>query len=850
MIRTILRFALSWCALAFTGVAADEPEPDAATLPATIVPTEYLVLPPVGQYGRLPLHRDSLEAQLLAGDWKLPSEGDPIESADGKSETWSAASAGDDGTLDTQELRGGYAVTTFDSPTERVMMLEATGHAMVYVNGEPRAGDPYSVGWLRLPVLVRQGQNTLLFHLAADKLRSRLIAAPRSAFFTDVDRTIPTVVRGETEPLLAAAPLVNPTKEWFDNATVECRLADGDPIATPLPPIPPYSVRKITFQLPATGDDASAEPRVHIRLITRDNSDHSNEASTKDADPTEFQIVLKLAGKHDMHVRTFRSRIDGSVQKYAVWPASEAASETHETESSDKRPGIIVTLHNAGMSCEEHVAQYAPKSWAHVVAPQGRRPHGFDWQAWGRSDVVEALADARERYANDPIRTYLTGHSMGGHGAWHLGVTWPDQFAAIGPVSGWISFASYGGGMPSMETPSEIEALLLRGYSVSDTLKLLTNLSNTGIYVLHGADDQTVPVAQARFMRTRLAAFHPNFAYYEAPGADHWWGDECCDSPGMMEFFRRQSTPTAAEQTVVDFTTANPAVSNSCHWASIDAQQEQLEPSHVAIRQNVEARAFVGNTTNVARLAIDVGHLEPGQPIDVTLDGQDLHWLNRPFGRNAKLWFERQGNEWSVAEAPSPQLKGPERYGTFSAAFDHDALLVYGTGGTKVENAWASAKARYDAETFYYRGNGSLEMLPDTRFELNSDTDRSVILYGNADTNSAWPQLLATSPVEVRRGHVRVGTRTETGEDLAVLAVRPRPGSDVAMVGIVAGTGPVGMRLTNRLRWFVSGIVYPDLMILGPKFLSEGTADVRAWGYFGLDWQVDSGEIAWRDAAL
>jgi hypothetical protein len=39
-------------------------------------------------------------------------------------------------------------------------------------------------------------------------------------------------------------------------------------------------------------------------------------------------------------------------------------------------------------------------------------------------------------------------------------------------------------------------------------------------------------------------------------------------------------------------------------------------------------------------------------------------------------------------------------------------------------------------------------------------------------------------------------------------------------------------------------------MILGPDVVSEGTADLRAWGYFGLDWQVDGGEIAWRDASL
>ena len=845
MTNAVLRFVGGhfYIAIALSAAVAAEPQSDAAAPPDTVALTEYLVLPAVGQYGRLPLHRDAVEAQLVAGTWKLPADGDAVEAPDHpaggarRRETWRTVNVDDDGTLDVQKLHGGYALATFDSPTERVMLLEAAGHAMVYVNGEPRAGDPYSLGWLRLPVLVRQGQNTLLFHLAGDKLSARLTTPPTKAYFVADDRTLPTLVRDETGSVWGAVPVVNASTEWLEDVNVECQGGEEDTMVTPIAPIPPLSIRKVPFQLRSAGGDAKEAVRFKIRL-TRADTDESNDG---DQPLDVSDVELKVVGPQDIHVRTFRSRIDRSVQPYAVRPATEMAA--------DKTPGMIVTLHGAGMSCEDHVAQYAAKDWAHVVAPQGRRTHGFDWEAWSRSDVLEALPEAMKHYPGNPRRTYLTGHSMGGHGTWHLGVTYPDRFAAIGPSSGWISFWSYGGGMPSAETPTDIDALLLRGYSASDTLKLLTNLSNTGVYVLHGAADQTVPAAQARFMRSRLAAFHPNFVYYEQASADHWWGNECCDWPRMMEFFRYQTSPVPAEQTFVDFTTANPAVSNQCHWVSIDAQQEQLSPSHVAIRQNTEARTFVANTSNVARLSIDVAHLSPGQPIDATLDGQAVHWLPWPE-ESRKLWFERQGDEWSAAEAPSPQLKGPARYGTFNASFDHDALLVYGTGGSADENDWAAAKARYDAETFYYRGGGALGVLPDTRFDLNIDTDRSVILYGNADTNRAWTLLLSTSPVEVRRGQVRVGTRIESGDDLAVVMVRPRAGSDVAMVGVVGGTGPAGMRLTDRLRWFVSGIVYPDLMVLGPNVLSTGTSDVRAWGYFGLDWQVDSGEIAWRDAAL
>jgi poly(3-hydroxybutyrate) depolymerase len=840
-------------AMAFTGIVralalADEPKKTPTELPAAIVPTDYLMLPAVGQYGRLPLQRDAIELQIITGKWKNPNVGEPVKSFDGKMSLWSAVKAGDDGVLETQKLRGGYAFATFESPADRVMMLEAAGHAMVYVNGEPHAGDAYGVGWFALPVAIKKGSNALLFHLSADKLKVRLLALPeKPVFFDDSDRTLPTLVRGETKPAWAwaAVPIVNTTRDWVNNARIMCGPKGGELRPTPLPPLPPLSVFKAAFQIPTTGDDSNNEPRFQIRLLATE-APKKNATDASSARPlAEAEIVLKRVAPSDVHIRTFHSKIDGSVQCYAVRPA--AANATPEPNKS--AAGLIVTLHDAGASCEEHIAKCAAKPWAHVLAPHGRRPYGFDWEAWSRDDVFEAIADAKDHYAFDARRVYLTGHAMGGHGAWHIGVTRPDQFAAIGPAAGWISYWSYGGGMPSAESSSNIDALMLRGYSTGDTLKLLTNLSNTGVYLMHGAADQMVPVAQARFMRTRLAAFHPNFVYFEQPAADRSSGDESCDWPGMLEFLKRQTSQPAADQNFIDFTTSNPAVSGSYGWVSIEAQQEQLGISHVAIRQNAQARSFVGNTTNVARLAIDVGHLAPNQPIDVTLDGQALNWLNASADLH-KLWFQREGDEWSVSKNPEPQLKSPTRYGTFSSAFDNRALLVYGTAGNGEENAWAAAKSRYDAETFYYRGGGALEVLPDSRFDFNRDTDRNVILYGNADTNSAWQQLLSSSPVEVRRGKVRVGTRTEASDSLAVVAVRPRPGSDSALVGIVAGSGLAGMQLTNRLRWYVSGIAYPDFMILEPKVLSEGTAGIRACGFFGLDWRTETGEIAWRNPAL
>jgi poly(3-hydroxybutyrate) depolymerase len=50
-------------------------------------------------------------------------------------------------------------------------------------------------------------------------------------------------------------------------------------------------------------------------------------------------------------------------------------------------------------------------------------------------DVLNVLAIVREEYNIDPKRIYLMGHSMGGGGTWHLGIKYPDLWAALAPVA-------------------------------------------------------------------------------------------------------------------------------------------------------------------------------------------------------------------------------------------------------------------------------------------------------------------------------------------------------------------------------------------------------------------------------
>ena len=92
-----------------------------------------------------------------------------------------------------------------------------------------------------------------------------------------------------------------------------------------------------------------------------------------------------------------------------------------------------------------------------------------------------------------------------------------------------------------------------------------------------------------------------------------------------------------------------------------------------------------------------------------------------------------------------------------------------------------------------------------------------------------------------------MGSRAVTGEDLACLFIRPRPGSETASVGAISGSGLIGLRLTERLPYFTSGVAYPDCVLLRAQALVGGSGGPIGAGYFGADWGVESGEFAWRD---
>jgi poly(3-hydroxybutyrate) depolymerase len=761
----------------------------------TIEIKEGLAISNVISPGRVPVGLDTVLFQYIKGQWALPKVGDQIPSARNGYATWHHVNAGKDGGFD--GLASGYFATTVEVPDDCNMLLEASGDSVAYVNGVPRAGDPYGYGYLKLPVRLTKGTNLVTFVVGRGQFRAKF-TAPRAPVQIDTgDLTFPDVIVDGPKSLLAGVVLLNSTDKPRRVRVVSRNSADETATVAAL--IPAMSLRKIPVRLVVPDGQLGKEQKFQLECKELGVTDSAS-------------ITLQVKNANETHRETFISGIDGSLQYYAVNPAQKPGRSN----------ALVLSLHGAGVEAIGQASAYSNKDWCTLVAATNRRPYGFDWEEIGRLDALEVLDRSKKEFPHDPASVHLTGHSMGGHGTWSIGTLYPDLFASIAPSAAWISFWSYADGYkPTKPTP--VEAELVRSMAGSDTLGRVENTLEEKVYVLHGDVDDNVPVSEAREMKRVLTGIHADFVYHEQPGASHWWGPQCVDWPGIFDQIRTSKIPA---RQAIDFTTPSPAISSHDEWVTV------LEQIHPMVTSKVKIDTRTGTTENVAALQLN-------RSFDsLTLDGQELGRLHK----GAQLI--RSDSNWAGGRLPdgarSPDLSGP-----FKNVYQNHFVFVVGTRGTQEENLWAANKARYDAETLEYRGNGSVDIVLDSQYK--PDTQRNAILYGNADTNSAWKALLGSCPIQVTREKVTVGKVTVEGNGLAAMFVYPHKAHGKwILIGAISGTQIEGLRTTERLGIFSGGVAYPDWTVLSSSIFRFGSKGVLGCGFFTNDWKISEADSAWN----
>lgn len=802
-----------------------------------------LIAPFPSRYGREAVYSDELAYLYFSKQLQEPKEGATAgTTAEGQPITWAALDYDSTGRLRPKmgravggapagpgvragATRGGLSFgsriiyLTYNSPKAQTAILSVKGNSSVLLNGEMHTGDPYNMGFLYIPVQLKKGKNE--FFLRGSSAIASLLFPSKPVQIQADDMNLPHIVPGVQTGLLdGGVVIMNSSDKPMKGLRIQA-IVSGQSQETGIPDIPAMSSRKVAFRFDGSGINSKGTFTGTLNLLS----------GRKILDQHSFTLESMNPG--EAYSSTFISEIDGSLQYYSVRP---------QTPGSVWEPGknaLFLSVHGAGVEAISQARAYKSKDWGTLVAATNRRPRGFNWEDWGRLDALEVLNIAKQRFQPDPAKIYLTGHSMGGHGTWFLGATYPDKWAAIAPCAGYPTMKGYGSadGLIPDSSGNLYEQRLIRSSNQSDVIKLAPNYKHHGVYIFHGDDDRTVPVRYARQMRQILGGFHPDFVHYEYPGGSHWFGDHSVDWKPLFDYFQWHERLPDSSVSRIDFTTAHPGISASSRWATILHQQDILEYSRLQLERNRQKGLIHGSTDNIKLLQLDLSDFSVGTTVEIRLDSTTT--VKHIVGTTTdKLVLKKSVSGWEKGVAPTAEQKGPHRYGTLKEAFNHRMVYVVGTIGNKEETAWNWNKARYDAESWYYRGNGAVDIITDKEYTLEKYKDRGVILIGNKSTNGAWNLLLEDCPIQVERNLITAGDQRFEGDDLATYFVWPLKNSSKASVAVLTGTGEKGNNAAYANQYFAGASGFPDYMIFSFDMLKEGAKHLKLSGFFDENWKL------------
>lgn len=708
------------------------------------------------------LRDDQLEDLMVSGAWKTPQAGSQLFGP-----TWEQLTFNKEGRFEGRLASNGVIVLTYDSPNEDVAVLETPGASLVYVNGELRSGDVYGTNAFGIPVKLKSGRNEFVCVMGRGFLQPRLVLDQPFVQMDLRDATLPDIVEGEEGLSKWMGIIVRNGAGGDANLTIRTiPVGRGKAVSTEVPFVLAESLRKVKV-----GFDAFAQPPQYRLELMRGSQKLDSQ-----------EVKLNRVKPNQTHKRTFLSKVDGSVQYFAVNPSSKQGAGQ----------AMFLSLHGASVEAIGQAQAYGQKDWGHLVAPTNRRPFGFNWEDIGRLDGIEVMELAEKQLKTDPLKRYLTGHSMGGHGTWHFASHYPDRFAAAAPAAGWISYWTYGGIGPAFDMNDPVQKSLRQATNASDTFLFLNNLMGIGIFTLHGDADSTVGVDQPRRMRQELQG-HPNFRWHEEKGQGHWYdtdpepGANCVDYKPIFDWFRGLKRKTDREVTQIDFTTVSNRINNRYAWLEVIEQEEHFAPSRVVL--NRDSGLVKGTTKGVKQFSV---RPQADWPSALTFD---LDGVVLKTAKTSEIAFSKVSGKWVLAGPQSQLAKSQVATLGFKDVFDRRFLAVVGVSGLASETSWAWNKVRFDNELYLYRGNGSFDIVTDAELVKNPGLakGRNVLLYGHSEMNKAW-QLYVPASDQMKRGSAGYG-----------LMAWPKPGEAWGVVGAITGSTLEGLKRTDRLPIFNPG---------------------------------------------
>lgn len=514
--------------------------------------------------------------------------------------------------------------------------------------------------------------------------------------------------------------------------------------------------------------------------------------------------------------RGYRSRVDGSVQPYAVTvPANY--SNSHAEWLEVLLHGRGATLNEVSFLYSHDRAKPAPADHQFIrLEVFGRTNNAYRWA--GETDVFEAIESVKKRYRIDPDRVVLRGFSMGGAGAWHLGLHYPDLWAAVEAGAGFVETKAHA----KIEEPP-------RYAKIYDAVEYALNAVNVPTVGYGGEIDPQLRASV--FVRSALERegyrFEPdglNFInraekmlFLVGPQTAHKWHG---DSKKVSDAFVLQAQSAGLEDKgKIRFVTFTERY-NRCFRVSVDQLEKQYERAQVEAA--IKEFEYTVETRNVARIT-----LGGERPLNkFRLDG-------KLFPIEPSATFERIGGVWKRTNTDSGLRKRRGLQGPIDDAFMESFLCVTPAGAATDSTVDQFARRTFDrfAGEFPKWMRGDLPRKSESQLTAADQRTHHIAVFGTPSTSPLVAAALARTPVRWSGQEIRVGNRKFDAAHHMLSMIYPNPSNPARYIVVNSGHSfhEADFKGTNAL--------------LFPRVGDWAVTDVRtgkvvAEGIFDRNWQL------------
>ncbi len=424
------------------------------------------------------------------------------------------------------------------------------------------------------------------------------------------------------------------------------------------------------------------------------------------------------------------SPVDGSAQPYTLFVPRDY------DRYPDQRYPLIIYLHGAnGTHGGENgfgALRGKYQSGYLFMRPMARGPFS-GYSGVPGNDVMNQIRDVITHYRIDPDRVHLFGASMGGHGSYTVGSTWPDVFATC---------------------------LVRCGCATEMPLAQMCNLPT---FIHHGLGDLSVTPRGAMHCAGMLREAHAPVQLYLYPVVGH---------DARLPVVSQETTPWSALQPIrrercpqrVILEGAHPSLKKA-YWLSILRYADLQKPAH--LQATFVAKSHLAlDVRNVAWARIDLpcDWIAPDKPLVIADASGNRYTTVTPGANTACLYLDLAPGALQVFTSAPMKFDDPAEY-TGGGACDlfwtgRPIRIVYGTKGSP-EYTKALAKLAADLRRWNPFGGGDFAW---GGFPVYRDVDVTdavlktcdLIVLGTPADNILLRRLAAQLPVKLNDDNLAV----------------------------------------------------------------------------------------------